>query len=777
MTSFRFEPIYGSLWLTVALAVAVVLVIASVSPPTQNPAQRRWLIALRSLAALALMLVISRPTVVKTDDQPTEAALVVAMDVSQSMTMRDGGNETRWQQQSDAAERLASRLSGLADRMSLQWITYDRLTRDVGTGDTGMQATLTLQPQGRATSLAAPLASSLQLANQQPIVGVVVLGDGAVTARAGTEFRDDSSEEVVSAEQSAEESARVLNSIGVPLWTVPIGPPPTETTTRDVAIEALPETYRVFGGNYFDVEFEVASKGVTGTEIPVRLRWIASDGTVTEAATRRILSEQPLDRQSVRITLDAPEAGSYRLEVSAPPRDGEQRTENNTQVAFVDVQSGGGRVFVLEGQPRAEQRLLRWTLAGFRDLDLAYQWVSADSRSRWPVRLGDVFRTRQFDVFVLGDLEAAAIGDEQWTQLAEAVADGAGLITLGGFHAYGAGGYQSSPLADVLPIQISPIRRVGRGDPAGQISGPIRLKPVGQHPIIDVRDESGAVDWVNLPAMQGASDMGQPRQNVPGVEVLLATPMNQSMLVIGEYGRGRVASLAFDETHRWFRGGNQDVHERFWRQLVLWLLARDDTDSESIQIDLDTRRFASDASAGFRASFATDGNGALMRWTATVVDENGNKTNVAVESQSANGSSDKTDTGTDVEASGTLSDLAPGIYQLQLSAESTSLNTAARGEIAFQVLDDNLELANPMADPVYLKQLADLTSDQKGRAFDPTEIDELADLIQTLRRENVAPVVEKKRLGDGPISGWLVFLLFASTLCSEWILRRRWGLV
>lgn len=781
--SFRFEPIYGSVLLTVVLAAMVVAVIALVSPPTSNPSQRRWLIALRSAAALALMLVISRPTVVQTDDQPTEAALVVAMDVSESMNVTDGTDETRWQQQVDAARRLTSKLGDLAERLTVEWMAYDRLARPMGTGDAAMQKAISSPPTGRSTSLAAPLSSSLQLANQQPIVGVVLLGDGAVTSRGGSGLKpanQTSSDQATGPDsilQSAEQSAQVLNSIGVPLWTVPIGPAPRETMTRDVAIEALPESYRVFGGNYFDVQFEVASKGVAGTEIPVRLRWIASDGTVTDAASRRVLSEQSLDRQSVRVTLDAPEAGSYRLEVTAPPRDGEQRTENNTQLSFVDVQAGGGRVFVLEGQPRAEQYFLRLTLSGFRDLDLAYQLVNEDSRQRWPTRLGDVFRSRQFDVFVLGDLEAAALGDEQLKQLAEAVANGAGLITLGGFRSYGAGGYDASPLADALPIQMQRVGRSGTDGASGQIQGPIRLQSVVQHPITDIQNDLGPVDWVNLPPMQGASDIGQPRLNAPGVEVLLATSQNQPMLVIGEYGRGRVASVAFDESHRWFRGGRKDIHERFWRQLVLWLLAREDSDSADIQIELDSRRFASEASTEFRANLSIKDVASSVQWTATAVDQNGTSTDITIESQSTNQVASSFAEESEVTALGTLSDLPPGVYTLRLLAESVGLSSPARGEIAFQVLDENLELANPMADPVYLRQLADLTADQNGRAFEPTEIDALAELIQKLRRENVAPVVEKKRLGDGPISGWSVFLLFASALCAEWILRRRWGLV
>ena len=76
-------------------------------------------------------------------------------------------------------------------------------------------------------------------------------------------------------------------------------------------------------------------------------------------------------------------------------------------------------------------------------------------------------------------------------------------------------------------------------------------------------------------------------------------------------------------------------------------------------------------------------------------------------------------------------------------------------EKAFQTIDESRELAQPMADPVYLRQLAELTADHGGAAFAPDEIDTLIETIKQRRRQAETPIVEKFRLGDGPISGWL----------------------
>ena len=110
MTSFAFEPIYGSLLLTMAIAAVTVGVILAVTPPTEDPNQRRWLITLRLLAATTLILAAFRPALFRTDNQLAEAALVIAVDTSRSMTLPDGDGNTRWKTQIEVWKRLADNI-------------------------------------------------------------------------------------------------------------------------------------------------------------------------------------------------------------------------------------------------------------------------------------------------------------------------------------------------------------------------------------------------------------------------------------------------------------------------------------------------------------------------------------------------------------------------------------------------------------------------------------------------------------------------------------------
>ena len=130
MTSFALEPIYGSLLLTMAVAAITVAITLTVTPPTENQTQRRWLITLRLLAAAILLLAAFRPALLRTDNQLAEAALVIAVDTSRSMTLPDGDGSTRWETQATVWRTLAGNIIGLDDQLDVRLLTYDSNTQE-----------------------------------------------------------------------------------------------------------------------------------------------------------------------------------------------------------------------------------------------------------------------------------------------------------------------------------------------------------------------------------------------------------------------------------------------------------------------------------------------------------------------------------------------------------------------------------------------------------------------------------------------------------------------
>src|SRR5262249_2685288 len=77
--------------------------------------------------------------------------------------------------------------------------------------------------------------------------------------------------------------------------------------------------------------------------------------------------------------------------------------------------------------------------------------------------------------------------------------------------------------------------------------------------------------------LNGATRLGRPRRLAT---VLAESGAGQPLLVGQDYGTGRTLAFGGDTTHRWVRNDEgRRVHARFWRQVVLWLARREETDA------------------------------------------------------------------------------------------------------------------------------------------------------------------------------------------------------
>lgn len=792
MSSLAFEPIFDSWPLLLLLAAALlgVPLLVAIHGDQLDDRRRRTLLWLRIASALLLVLAALRPSLLRTDSLPMRATLAILLDQSRSMTLPAEDGRERWQVQQEVWEALAPAVSQLDETLELRVLGYSgdvtELPAAQWLSDNAGQQRSEEVPQGTATDLAAALSGALRAAAGQPLAGVVLVGDGVhnpprasrtqATAAGEATVRATSTRGSTAADPQS--IARTLAAMDVPLWSVGIGPPGDADQVRDVEVDELAQTFNVFSGNEFDVDFVLRSRALQGVDMPVRIRLSDENDPANsvEVATRRYNPARPVDSTSLSIPLIAPAPGSYRLEVEVEPQPGETLLANNSQAAFVDVREGGGRILYLEGQLRPEQQFIRRALRRFPDLEVTYRWIAADQSAQWPVDLSESLRPGKFDVYLLGDLPAEALGAEQLAALATAVESGSGLLAIGGFGAFAAGGYGRSPLARVLPIQMS-------GEAAGgnaaadnhQLEGQIRPQVTALHPITTLDPAAGTLAaqqaaWDALAPLTGANRFGPPRV-APGISVLLQTPEADPLLVIGEYGQGRVIAFAGDTTWRWARQGDDVAHRRFWRQMLLWLMDRSDDSDVGLVVELPDRRFESGQPAPWRVIHTGQNPGTGVELQIVAADG----TTVAVEPSTADipqDSGQASEPGT-ATLTGTMPQLAPGLYQFRATLAGSEV-TATK---SFQVLANDRELARPYADLTYLAQLSGQTAASGGASFLPSQVGELIERISELRRTSAAPVVTKYRLGDTPASAWPLFVLLIGLLSAEWILRRRWGLV
>jgi hypothetical protein len=291
--------------------------------------------------------------------------------------------------------------------------------------------------------------------------------------------------------------------------------------------------------------------------------------------------------------------------------------------------------------------------------------------------------------------------------------------------------------------------------------------PTRPHPITRLApgDENLKV-WESLPRLQGAN-LFRTRNLKPRAQVLAESPAGDPLLVAGEYGTGRVLAFAGDSTSRWWQFGRQSEFRRFWRQTILWLAQRDESQRNEVWVQLSQRRLPVGATASFKAGARSAAGDVLTGavFTAELVAPGGSRRPLLV---SASGGG---------EVSGEIGELsAPGDYRVEVRVSDEG-QPAGSAQASFQVLDLDVELGNPAADFDLLARLAMQTRDAGGRPVSPEELPQLMRDIQQRQRESEVEVQTRWQLGDAPGHTWLFLLAFVGALTAEWYLRKRWGLV
>ncbi len=130
---------------------------------------------------------------------------------------------------------------------------------------------------------------------------------------------------------------------------------------------------------------------------------------------------------------------------------GDAQPQNDAAFAAVPV-DGPARVLVVQGSSGEADTLINALNAG----GIATELIN-------PAEVPDVQELATYAGIVLVDVDAKSLTGEQIESITTAVRDlGRGLVTIGGDHSYGVGGYRESPLSDLLPVDseiLDPKRR------------------------------------------------------------------------------------------------------------------------------------------------------------------------------------------------------------------------------------------------------------------------------------------------------------------------------
>jgi hypothetical protein len=329
-------------------------------------------------------------------------------------------------------------------------------------------------------------------------------------------------------------------------------------------------------------------------------------------------------------------------------------------------------------------------------------------------------------------------------------------LFLGGRTSLADGGYQKPPFSDLLPVHLPDSKNTFHRDPATA-----ELTPAGRDSLItriEDNPEANVERWKKLPYLMNFQEAGQPKPGALVLAEMSASGHKLPLLITQNYGRGRTAIFATGGDWRWqMLQPVQDMsHELFWRQLLRWLVS----DTPTRVVTTTTRPVLYD-----------DGR---VHFRAEVRDTTYLPTSDA-QVQARIGGPEGGEQTIDLHPDS----IEQGVYSADWDAGHAGSYvaeiTATRGqqELGRDVITFRRE--DGVAENFHLEQNRDLleklSSQTGGHYYRPNEVSRLGEDISY--SDAGITVRETKDLWDMPIVFFLALLL----CCTEWVLRRRWGVV
>jgi hypothetical protein len=695
-----------------------------------------WLLE-TALVALVLFL-LWHPAISIATLRPQQNVVAVLVDDSRSMGMPENGS-TRLRQ----AEKLLNDglLANLNKKFQVRMYRFgENLER--------IQRLDQLSGAAPATRIGRSLEQALAEASILPLGAVILLSDGADNS-GGIGF----------------DTMAQIRRARVPVHTIGFG---RERLSRDIEITEVAVPARALADSRLNATVTYKQFGSSRE----KARLVVREGERLLAA-REIILKDDGTLQTETLVFNAGLAGPRTFQFAIEPLAREENLKNNQITRLVNVTSSKSRVLYFEGEPRWEYKFIRRGIEDDRSLQITSMvrttqnkiyTQAADEPDR--KRLENGFPSKADDLFafsglILGNSEVGYFTAQQQALIREFVdRRGGGVLFLGGRAALADGGWAHSALADLLPVRIPDTKDTFHRDPAVA-----ELTMQGRESVICRLEEDpdrNAERWKNPKRMPPLADYQQVGDPKPGALTLLEMSAgghrHLPLLVTQRYGRGRTAVFATGGSWRWqmMLPLGDTTHEMFWQQLLRWLVAEtpgqvmastpqpilSDEGRVPLRVEVRDKSFRPIPNATVEAHIAGPGGAAAS-------------------------------------VSLTPQPLEPGVYSAEWSAGKPGSYLAeavarqgeqevGRAVVVFRREDGVAENFHVTQNRELLEKLADETG---GHYYPANRASRLAEDIAY--SEAGITTRETRDIWDMPV----VFLAALLLRASEWLLRRRWGVV
>ena len=690
-----------------------------------------WLLETAMVALLLFML--WHPAISIATLQPRQNVMAVVVDDSRSMGIREG-SQTRSAQA--AAVLDGKLLAALGQKFQVRLYRFGKDAERI-------QKTSQLSASAPASRIGDSLLQVLAESATLPLGAVVLLSDGADNS-GGIDL----------------DTISQIRRRQIPVHTIGFG---REKLDKDIEIVDAALPAHTLADSRLSALVTFRQYGYARQKAVVSVR---DGGKVL--ASRQVQLKGDGAPQSEALLFNAGLAGPKTLEMSIEPLPGEENRDNNSIRRLIDVETRKPRILYMEGEPRWEFKFIRRAVEDDRSLQLASILRTTQNKiyvqgNSDPHELEQGFPAKPEELFVYDGLIIGSVETSYFTQTQQdlirefANRRGGGILFLGGRFALADGGYLHSPLAELVPVRIPENKGTFHRDFSNQ-----QLTAQGRDSLICrlVEDSArNAERWDKMPQLATYNDVGEAKPGaVTLMEVVPAGRRAMPLLVTENYGRGRTAVFATSGSWRWrmWQDHTDTTHATFWQQLLRYLVS----DSPGRVAGSTPRAVLSDETK--------------VTLRAEVRDKAFEPVPNAVVEAHITGPDG---TATSIEM--TPLPLEQGVYTAEWNAEMPGSYVAeivagrgkdelGRSVVVFRREDGVAESFRTAQNRELLEKLAEQTG---GRYYTAANAARLPEEISY--SEAGITTRETKDLWDMPV----VFLLALLLRGSEWVLRRKWGVV
>jgi len=726
------------LFLVLAVVVlAVWFAYRIVAQRTSTPAWRTVL-ALRLAMVTVLLFLLADPAM-RWMHGRSDVFTAVLVDTSRSMAITDvnaGGAAPV--SRMDAARQL---LLGKGDEGLIKALSHNGKVVVYGFDESARRIIdpAQLKAEGQATDIFKGIRDMEAELRGIPLAAVVLITDGGRNTGGTTQ-----------------DAAALLASRGVPLYPIGLGDPNPPNDYEVVNVVAPKRVRRDS-----EVEIQVTVRH-TGYKDPFDLT--VSRGT-TVINTVKVNPSADTDLEQVKMVFTPDQEGTATYRVAIPPGKDEKNVDNNYRDFDIEIRDDRLPVLYVEGSPRMEYRFLRRALYNDPDFRIVGLLRLGDNRfyvqgqndseaylsKGFPTTVEQLYG---FQAVILGDIEASYFTPDQMKMLQEFVRTrGGGLIMLGGVNSFGLGNYAGTPIADILPMQIT----ANDGPYSDEQYKARVMQGIGVHPVMQLSTDADAdrVLWSQAPPLIGITPVAGVKAGA--LTLLTRESDNKPIFAVQNYGEGRAAAFTSGGSWYWRVSvpSTVEFYEKFWKQLIRWLAVGA---KERLTAETDSDVYAPGKPVTIRATALAKDLQPVddASITATITDPLGNHEDVTMD--------------------WILSE--EGVYQAQyvpqdegdyrVSVRVDGWTDMKPVEADFRVSQSTIEDADTALKEDDLKEMAKIAHGRYCTFSDANQVpDEIKKSIAGAKFAGIKP--EDKEIWDMPALFALVFIL----MIAEWIVRRR----